>query len=139
MDWPENLRDGYDFSLTRPIVGTGVHNAINALWYGALAAEERMRSLLGLPGENRSARVKEAFLRTFYRPEKRLFADSEVSGHCSLHANLYAAFFGLLPEEGWDAYEKLLCTPGGSAGPCPCTLPSGGWGAWGNTIPFTGC
>ncbi len=119
VDWPENLRDGYDFSLTRPIVGAGVHNVINALWYGALAAEEQMRGLLGLPVVNRSERVKEAFLRTFYRPEQRLFADSEVSTHCSLHANLYAAFFGLLPEEGWDAYEKLLCTPGRVCGAMP--------------------
>ena len=33
VDWPANLRDGYDFPLTRP-VGYGVHNVINALWYG---------------------------------------------------------------------------------------------------------
>ncbi|MCD8367656.1 MAG: family 78 glycoside hydrolase catalytic domain [Clostridiales bacterium] len=119
VDWPENLRDGYDFPLSRPVVGPGVHNVINALWYGALAMEEQMEAVLGLPVENRSDRVKDAFLQTFYRPEQRLFADSEGSDHCSLHANLYAAFFGLLPEEGWDAYEGLLCTPGRVCGAMP--------------------
>ncbi|MCC8129166.1 MAG: family 78 glycoside hydrolase catalytic domain, partial [Clostridiales bacterium] len=119
VDWPDNLRDGYDFPLTRPIVGSGVHNVINALWYGALTTEERMRSVLGLPVKNRSRRVREAFLRTFYRPGQRLFTDSATSDHCSLHANLYAACFGLLPEEGWDAYERLLCTPGRVCGVLP--------------------
>lgn len=31
VDWPENLRDGYDFLLTKP-VGKGCHNVINAFY-----------------------------------------------------------------------------------------------------------
>ncbi|MCD8384865.1 MAG: family 78 glycoside hydrolase catalytic domain [Clostridiales bacterium] len=131
VDWPDNLRDGYDFPLTRPIVGPGVHNVINALWYGALTAEERMRSVLGLPEKNRSDRAREAFLHTFYRPGQRLFADSETSDHCSLHANLYAACFGLLPEEGWEAYERLLCTPGRVCGVLPMYFALRGLGRMG--------
>ena len=49
VDWPENLRDGYDFPLTRPVVGAGCHNVINALWYGFLRMKERMEGALGLP------------------------------------------------------------------------------------------
>lgn len=131
VDWPDNLRDGYDFPLTRPIVGPGVHNVINALWYGALTIEERMRSVLGLPGKNRSDRVRESFLSTFYRPGQRLFADGAASNHCSLHANLYAACFGLLPEEGWDAYERLLCTPGRVCGVLPMYFALRGLGRMG--------
>lgn len=34
VDWPENMRDGYDFPLDNPIVkGKGVHNVINAFLY----------------------------------------------------------------------------------------------------------
>jgi hypothetical protein len=33
VDWPDNLRDGYDFPLTKP-VGDGCHNVINAWYYG---------------------------------------------------------------------------------------------------------
>lgn len=35
VDWPENLRDDYDFPLTRPLPGEGCHNVINALYIGA--------------------------------------------------------------------------------------------------------
>lgn len=120
VDWPENLRDGYDFSLTRPVVGKGCHNVVNALWYAALSMQEEIEGILGLNSRGRARQVKEAFLRAFYRPDKRLFADSEVSAHCSLHANLYAACFGLLPDKGAeDAYEALLLTPGRVCGVLP--------------------
>ncbi len=119
VDWPENLRDNYDFALTRPVVGKGCHNVINALWYGALIMREKAESILGLSAEKSSDGVKEAFRKAFYRPEQKLFADSEVSGHCSLHANLYAACFGLLPEEAQGAYEALLLTPGRRCGIFP--------------------
>lgn len=119
VDWPENLRDGYDFALTRPVVGRGCHNVINALWYAALSMQEKMEGILNLPTQNRAVKVKDAFLRAFYRPSQRLFADSEISDHCSLHANLYAACFGLLPKEAEAAYEALLLTPGRVCGVMP--------------------
>ena len=119
VDWPENLRDGYDFPLTRPVVGEGCHNVINALWYGANILQEGMAGLLGLPVPRRSVRIGGSFQKAFFRPGQRLFADSETSAHCSLHANLYAAFFGLTPVEAADAYEKLLLTPGRVCGVLP--------------------
>ncbi len=119
VDWPENLRDNYDFALTRPVVGEGCHNVINALWYGALIMKEKVEGILGLPCDRASAAVGEAFRKVFYRPEQKLFADSEVSDHCSLHANLYAACFGLLPEEAVETYEALLLTPGRRCGIFP--------------------
>lgn len=119
VDWPEGARDGYDFPLTRPVVRPGCHNAVNALWYGANRMEEKMARLLGLPAKNRSTRIGAAFRKAFYRPEQRLFADSDESAHCSLHANLYAAYFGLLPPEGEDSFEALLFTPGRYCGVMP--------------------
>lgn len=119
VDWPENLRDGYDFPLTRPIVGQGCHNVVNALWYGAWVMREKMESILALPSEGRSEQLKEAFRNAFYREERHLFADSEVSDHCSLHANLYAAYFGLLPPKDVDDFEKLMLTPDRCCGVFP--------------------
>lgn len=111
VDWPENLRDGYDFPLTRPVVGKGCHNVVNALWYGANVMQEEIEKLLGLPVTGRSAQIADSFRRVFYRREQQLFADSESSGHCSIHANLYAAFFDLLPGESEETYVRLLQTP----------------------------
>lgn len=119
VDWPEQARDGYDFSLTRPVVGEGCHNVVNALWYGALVMKEEMERILRLPVSDRSQGVAEAFRRVFYRRSQRLFADSEASSHCSVHANGYAACFGLLGPSEADAYEALLMEPGRHAGPFP--------------------
>lgn len=119
VDWPEDARDGYDFPLTRPVVGEGCHNVVNALWFGALLMKERMERILGLPVSSRSQQVARAFHRTFFRPASGLFADSEESEHCSLHANGYAACFGLLGPDQVDVYEALLLTPGRHAGPFP--------------------
>lgn len=119
VDWPEDARDGYDFPLTRPVVGKGCHNVVNALWYAALLMKEEMERILGLRSNTRSWEVTKAFQRAFFRPGRGLFADSEESGHCSLHANGYAACFGLLPPEQADAYERLLLEPGRHCGPFP--------------------
>lgn len=119
VDWPEQARDGYDFSLTRPVVGEGCHNVVNALWYGALVMKEEMERVLALPVSDRSHAVAEAFRRVFCRRSQGLFADSEGSDHCSIHANGYAACFGLMSAAQADAYEALLLTPGRHAGPFP--------------------
>ena len=34
VDWPENLRDNYDFALPQAPIGKGCHNVINALYIG---------------------------------------------------------------------------------------------------------
>ncbi|MCD8023751.1 MAG: family 78 glycoside hydrolase catalytic domain, partial [Lachnospiraceae bacterium] len=119
VDWPENLRDHYDFPLTRPIVGEGCHNVINALWYGANKVQEEMEHLLDLPVTGRCTQIAESFRKVFYREEQCLFADSEVSAHCSIHANLYAAYFCLLPEEAEEPYVRILRTPGRVCGALP--------------------
>ena len=131
VDWPENLRDGYDFPLTRPVVGEGCHNVVNALWYGANVLRERIEGLLGLPASRRSVQIGEAYRAAFFQPAQGLFADSGKSSHCSLHANLYAAFFGLLPPESVTAYEKLLLTPGRVCGVLPMYFALRGLGRMG--------
>ena len=40
VDWPENLRDGYNFPVTRPI-GPGLHNVLNAFWCGFLQSMDK--------------------------------------------------------------------------------------------------
>lgn len=119
VDWPESARDGYDFALTRPAVAPGCHNVINALWVGALRMQARMARILGLaaPRAGLERRAAEAFCAAFYRPAQRLFADSEQSDHCSIHANAFAACFGLTRPENADAYAALLFAPGRYCGP----------------------
>lgn len=108
VDWPENLRDGYDFPLIRGNT-PGCHNVINAFYYGALEALGQIRRQLQLPdcGEDREA-FRQAFLRQFYQPDKGLFVDAEGSLHSSLHANVLPLLFGLAPEESVPSVIALI-------------------------------
>jgi hypothetical protein len=47
VDWPQNMRDDYDFDLSKP-VADGCHNVINAFYIGALQALEKINDILKL-------------------------------------------------------------------------------------------
>ncbi|MDF2922178.1 MAG: alpha-L-rhamnosidase [Paenibacillaceae bacterium] len=108
VDWPENLRDGYDFSLVRGDT-RGMHNVINAFYYGALGTMNEIRAILQLPRDGQEAdSFREAFRRVFYDQEVRLFVDAEGSRHSSLHANVLPLLFGLAPEEAVQPIVGLI-------------------------------
>ena len=65
VDWPDNLRDNYDFALTKPI-GKGVHNVMNAFYLGAVTQVEQIKDILGIPYENQSNALKEKFNSIFF-------------------------------------------------------------------------
>lgn len=115
VDWPENLRDGYDFPLTIP-VGRGCHNVINAQYIGALKRKAQIEKILGLPENTDWEKKREQYQKVFFRPESGLFADSENSGHSSLHSNVYALYFGLVPEEARQSVCRFLIRKGFSCG-----------------------
>ena len=114
VDWPENLRDGYDFELSRPTVAQGCHNVVNALYIGAVGMVSRIGQILGKKDSYDFMELKKSYIQEFYCPEKQLFLDSGHSRHTSLHSNVYALYFGLCPagSEGGIAdflVEKGLC------------------------------
>lgn len=115
VDWPENLRDGYDFRLSRPVVAPGCHNVLNALYLGAVKTLERMGEILGdSQRERRFEMLKDAFVNAFFDSGAGLFRDSTVSAHSALHSNIYTLYLGLCPagREGRIAdflVEKGLC------------------------------
>lgn len=98
VDWPANLRDGYDFPLTKPI-GEGAHNVLNAFWYGSIAALDQIYGILGKQRITLHAqKVKDAFLKTFYCERDKLFADSpltEKEPHYAIHSNVLPLLFGI--------------------------------------------
>lgn len=108
VDWPENLRDGYDFHLVNGHAD-GCHNVINSCYYGALVALVEIRQALGLPAADEGLDAfRQAFQKRFYRPDKNLFADASESEHCSLHANALPLLFGLAPEEAKASIVSLI-------------------------------
>lgn len=105
VDWPENLRDGYDFPLTRPI-GTGVHNVLCAFWCGFLDALDEYYQLLGMPPTGRTERTKAAFIRTFYNEATGLFCDSPALTHSAVHSNILPLLFHIGTED--EALKRRL-------------------------------
>ena len=103
VDWPENLRDGYDFPLPRP-VGPGTHNVLNAFYIGAVIRTEQLKEQLGSPYEKKSDKLLAAFNKAFFRPDLGLYVDCEDSNHASLHSNMLAPFYGFTPA----GYEQSI-------------------------------
>ena len=103
VDWPENLRDDYDFPLTRPI-GPGTHNVLNAFYVGAVIGTEQLKDRLGIPYEKKSDKLLAAYNKAFFREDLGLYVDREGSDHSSLHSNMLAPFYGYTPK----GFEKSI-------------------------------
>jgi hypothetical protein len=103
VDYPENLRDDYDFPLTRP-VAAGVHNVINAFYVGAVLQTEEIKRILGIPHSGEGQNLRNTFNKVFFDYERGIYRDSETSAHASLQSNMLAPYYGLIPE----GYEKSV-------------------------------
>ncbi len=116
VDWPENLRDGYDFPLTRPMKkGSGCHNVLNAFYVGCVDTVEKICKILGVPCESQSSRLRQAFNREFFNSRIGLYTDSAHTDHSALHSNVIPLFYGLCPPEheqkiaDYIVSKKLCC------------------------------
>lgn len=94
VDWPANLRDGYDFPLTKPI-RDGVHNALNALWIGFLKVMNEIEAICGNEKVAETDEVIMSFYKAFYNEETGLFCDSESKTHSAVHSNIFPLLFGI--------------------------------------------
>ena len=94
VDWPDNLRDGYDFPLTRPVT-PGTHNVINAFWYGFLKNLDEYLLIIGKSPTGKTERLKAAFYKAFYFEGTGLFTDTEAHTHSAVHSNVLPLYFGL--------------------------------------------
>jgi alpha-L-rhamnosidase len=107
VDWPDNLRDGYDFDLSE-VVGDGCHNVINAFYCGAVKTINAIRDLLQIDYEDQFPALKQAFINAFYNPQTGLFLDSTTSKHSALHSNTLALFYDLVPDEAVKSVIELI-------------------------------
>lgn len=109
IEWPKEFRDDYDVDITEGKVCTVKHNAVNAYYIGAVKSMNRIAEYLGLPAYKDETPLVENFRKAFYLPSEKLFRDSVESDHISTMGNIYAAFFGLCPnEESKKAVVELI-------------------------------
>ncbi len=115
VDWPDNLRDDYDFPLTRPMEkGTGAHNVLNAFYVGFVMNTEKIRDILQVPYTPKSDSLADAFNREFYNAETGLYTDSAKTKHSALHSNVIPLYYGISKEKDEDKIagylmEKKFC------------------------------
>ncbi len=114
VDWPENLRDNYDFSLTRPITSNEPHNVLNAYYLGAIKTLNKMEQILDYELSFEFETFHSAFQKAFF--DGVLYCDKEGSHHHSLHSNVLPLYFGLVPEENIEAIVGFILKKGLSCG-----------------------
>lgn len=93
IDWPGNMRDGYDYGNA-----DAPNTLLNGFYYGALQCAARLETILGRDSvayTARAARLAEAFATYLVDPETGLYVDAPGSTHSSLHANAIPLAFGL--------------------------------------------
>lgn len=113
VDWPDNLRDNYDFPLTSVIEkGLGPHNVVNAFYIGCVKQTEEIRDILGIQKEKKSEALVNAFHEQFFNPKTGLYTDSPKTEHSSLHSNVIVAFYGINRKEEERAIRDLIVEKG---------------------------
>ena len=109
IDWPENLRDGYDMDAA----GKGASTVENLFFYGFLKTSAELYSRLG-----ETERAKEfaeiyekmgrAINNCLFDSETGLYVDATGSRHSALHSNALAMFYGLVPPKSYKPIVKLI-------------------------------
>jgi hypothetical protein len=114
IDWPPSERDNYNHGAALPgaeysQLGPGFNTVVNAFYFHALQRMEFLAENLGHENDAKlfadsAEKVFDAFNAQFFDIEKNLYIDgvddnNKPSPHVSLHANLFALAFGLVPPE----------------------------------------
>lgn len=114
VDWPAELRDGYDFRLEPP--DGQPHNVLNALYIGCVILTEKISEILGIAYPKRSKELITSFNAEFYDPASKIYTDCKSSGHSALHSNILPVFFDFAEKEAQDNILKMVMNKGLSCG-----------------------
>jgi hypothetical protein len=109
VDWPQGERDGYEM---RP-----VNASVNAFHYRAVVLMARIAEALDKPSDarwylERADRIRRTFVAKLVDPASGLVVDGEGSLHSSLHANMTALAFGLLPGSVRTRVSEFVASKG---------------------------
>ncbi len=106
---PEGERDGYEL--------TEINTVVNALYYNSLMCMSELAGYLGNKEDqsfyrNTAIRVGYSFNRVLLDKNTNVYTDGETSKHSSLHANMMALAFGLVPEENMGSVISFIKSRG---------------------------
>ncbi|MBO9621102.1 MAG: alpha-L-rhamnosidase [Niabella sp.] len=120
VDWPQ--KGGFGLPADYPgesdnFVFTDYNSVVNAFHYQALICMKNLAQALEDKTavafyEARAAKVKQAFQKSFIDPQSGIVKDGETTRHSSLHANMLALAFGLVPQQNKAAVLSYIRTKG---------------------------
>lgn len=116
VDWPMNLRDGYSIDMDGNPDKIPVHNVINAYYIGAVQILEEIQEILGLMVQNKSDKLKRAFLKVFYDKKQKCFFDDAEHTHSALHSNVLPLYFGFAPPQAFENIKNIIMKKGFACG-----------------------
>ena len=112
IDWPLNLRDGYELPGGEHDRMRPCHNVVNAHYIGSVISLQKLQEILGIKESDKAERLKASFLKAFYDEEKKIFYDTPERKHSALHSNVLPVFYGIAPEESWDTIREVIMEKG---------------------------
>jgi hypothetical protein len=94
-DWPSGERDGFSFQSYNAVV--------NAFYYHTLTLMKQIAEALGNIADAadfqiEADRIYNSFQSVFFNNATSLYVDGEGTTHSSLHTNMWALAFGLVPD-----------------------------------------
>ncbi|MDO5523312.1 MAG: alpha-L-rhamnosidase C-terminal domain-containing protein [Bacteroidia bacterium] len=96
VDWPLGERDGFVFCDYNSVVNAFYYEALKIMEQIALLLDKKNDALLYAKARKD---VYKIFNDTFFDPKQKLYVDGDTTSHTSLHSNMFAYAFGLVPEK----------------------------------------
>lgn len=114
VDWPHSdMGKGEDDNY----VYTDFNTVVNAYHYEAMRCMAEIYNALGMKRECRETekylkKFYDTFNKSFFNKEKGVYRDGVGTDHASLHANMFALAFGLVPEEHRKSVTDFVISRG---------------------------
>lgn len=120
VDWPHKGLAGNENASsgeTDGFVFEDLNAVVNAYHYFALRSMKNFAQILGKTAdidffESRARKVYSAYQEKFFDPSRGIYRDGASTDHASLHTNMFALAFGLVPEEHTTSVLAFLRTRG---------------------------
>ena len=117
VDWPQKGGFGGVVGEDDGFVFQPVNTVVNAMYYGNMKIMAEFARLLGktdekLDFEKRADRVKRSINEKIYNKAQGCYTDGLETNHASLHANMFALAFGVIPKEYQASVIEFIKTRG---------------------------
>lgn len=96
VDWPAEERDGFVFCDHNSVVNAFYYESLKIMEQIALVLNKREDAISYAKAHKDVYRI---FNDTFFDPKQKLYADGDTTSHASLHSNMFAYAFGLVPQK----------------------------------------